>query len=150
MDVSVLVGQQWQVYVWERHLWIQLLPSANWTIKRYTFWFHPYFSSSVQHVFVLLEWFVRWEISGRTAAVLWGAASRICSKQHVTFLCCSHQFFSPCVSLACRRCIHAVVPMQPQLKGHKRVLKISIPFCRLLNIKKGSTQLLQLSKINKV
>ena len=42
----------------------------------------------IQYVlYVLLEWFVRWEVIGCTAAVLLGAASRICSKQHVAFLC---------------------------------------------------------------
>ena len=38
-------------------------------------------------------------LCGRTAAVLRGAASRICSKQHTVFLCSSHQAFSQGVSL---------------------------------------------------
>ena len=37
---------------------------------------------------------------GRTAAVLWNVASKICSKQHVTFLCHLHPDLYPCVSLA--------------------------------------------------
>ena len=44
----------------------------------------PYFKNSTQHVlFVLLGWFVRSEVSGYTAAVLWDTAFRIRSKQHV-------------------------------------------------------------------
>ena len=31
----------------------------------------------------LIEWFERWDVSGRTAAVLWSAVSRNCSKPHV-------------------------------------------------------------------
>ena len=51
-------------------------------------------SPAVPHIlFVLLEWFVRWEVSGRTAAVLWFVALRICTKQHAAFLSSSHLFF---------------------------------------------------------
>ena len=32
-------------------------------------------------LFVILAWFMRLLVSGRTAAVLWDATSRICSKQ---------------------------------------------------------------------
>ena len=53
-----------------------------------------------------LGWFMRWEISGRTAAVLLGIASRICSKQYTAFLCSSHLAFSPCILLESRWCIH--------------------------------------------
>ena len=36
-----------------------------------------------QHVFLaFLGWFARREVNGYTTAVLWGAASRICSKQY--------------------------------------------------------------------
>ena len=48
-----------------------------------------FMSSSLllQHVFfMLLELFVRWEVSGSTASVLWCVTSRICSKQHSAFL----------------------------------------------------------------
>ena len=46
-----------------------------------------------------------------TDAVLQGAASRICLKQHAASLCCSHFSFSPRVSLNC----HAIVVILPQL-----------------------------------
>ena len=36
---------------------------------------------------------MRWEVGGRTAVVLWGVASRICSGQHITFLCSSYLAF---------------------------------------------------------
>ena len=36
---------------------------------------------------------MRWEVSGHTVAVLWDAASRICSKQHAVFLSNSHLLF---------------------------------------------------------
>ena len=42
---------------------------------------------------------MRWEVSGRTTAVLLDIAARIYSKQHATSLCCSHLAFSPSVSL---------------------------------------------------
>ena len=37
-------------------------------------------------LFILFGCFLRWEVSGYTAAVLWGVASRIYSKQHIEFL----------------------------------------------------------------
>ena len=49
--------------------------------------------------YVLFEWFVNWEVSGRTAAVLWGVASRIYSKYLVTFLFSSPLALSPWVLL---------------------------------------------------
>ena len=53
-----------------------------------------YFSWSAQYVLhILLGWFMRWEVNGSTATVLWGAASRTCLKQHAAFLCCSHLIF---------------------------------------------------------
>ena len=33
-------------------------------------------------LFGLIGWFVRWEVSACTFAVLWGVASRFCSKQY--------------------------------------------------------------------
>ena len=42
---------------------------------------------------VILGGFVRWKVAGRTAVVLYGATSRICLKQQVAFLCCSHIVF---------------------------------------------------------
>ena len=41
--------------------------------------------------FISLGWFVIWEANDHIAAVFWGAASGICSKQHVAFLCSSYQ-----------------------------------------------------------
>ena len=53
-----------------------------------------YFPSSAQHVLlVTLGWFVRWEVSGRTLAVLWSATFRFCSKQHAVSLSSFHQAF---------------------------------------------------------
>ena len=51
-----------------------------------------------------LGWFMRWEVSVHTAAVLEGAASRISSKQHAASLCSSHQAFSPGISLKSKWC----------------------------------------------
>ena len=42
-------------------------------------------------LFVLLESILRWEASCRIAEILWGVTSRICLKQHLTFL---YSFFS--------------------------------------------------------
>ena len=59
------------------------------------------FASPTLHVlFILLGWFLRWEVSGRTAAVLWDATSKICSRQHVASLYSSHLAFSQCTSWA--------------------------------------------------
>ena len=44
------------------------------------------------------EWLVRWMVHNHTAAVLWDASLRICSKQHVTFLCIFYQAFYMCIS----------------------------------------------------
>ena len=55
----------------------------------------------LQHVlFVLLWWFVRWEVSGCTVVVLKSVASKNCSKQHVAFLCSSHLAFSLCILIS--------------------------------------------------
>ena len=46
----------------------------------------------------MLGWFVRWKAGNHRAVVLKGAATRIYSKQHISFLCSSHQaFFSMCI-----------------------------------------------------
>ena len=45
--------------------------------------------------FPLTWWFVRWEASGRTTAVLWGVVSWICSKQHTAALCSFQLAFPP-------------------------------------------------------
>ena len=57
-------------------------------------WVCPYFSDSVLHVlFVLFGWFLRWEVSICTTAVLWDVTSWICSI-FVQFL---SSFFSICL-----------------------------------------------------
>ena len=40
---------------------------------------------------VRLRWFVRWKVGCHTVVVLCSVASRICPRQHVGFLCSSHQ-----------------------------------------------------------
>ena len=98
---SFLVGQHWHIHVYE-------------SIRERSLWFRPKFSSNAWPVLcVLFSWFVRWQVSGRTAAVLLGVASS--SKQHVTFSSNSHLIFSPDISLASRWCICTVVLIQPQL-----------------------------------
>ena len=100
-----------------------LLVSQHWrvhelrSIEEYHLWVCPWFSSSASHVlFVLLEGFWRWEVGGHTAVVLWGACFRICSKQHVAFLCCPHLAFSTRILLASDWCIYTVVFIQSQLR----------------------------------
>ena len=45
-----------------------------------------------------------------------GVTSRICSKQHIAFLCGTHQVSSLRVSVEFRRCNHKVVPIWPKLE----------------------------------
>ena len=52
---------------------------------------------------------MRREIGNRKTAVLWGVASRICSKQHVAIVNSSHIDFSPSISLMSMWCDYAVV-----------------------------------------
>ena len=42
-------------------------------------------------------WFMRWETGGHSTAVLQSVASRVCSRQHVAFLCSSHWTYSLCI-----------------------------------------------------
>ena len=52
------------------------------SIRESRLWVLPYFSGSALRVlFVLLRWLMKWEVSSRTAAVLWGPASRIYSER---------------------------------------------------------------------
>ena len=82
---SFLVGQHWHIH----------MPKS---IEKRRLWVRPFFSSSASHVlFILFEWFLRWEIGDRTAAVFWNVISRICSREHGTFLWSSHLTFSLCV-----------------------------------------------------
>ena len=78
---------------------------------------HPYFSNSSLHVLCfLLEWFMRWDVSGHISAVLLGADSRIYSKHPVASLCCSHLAFSSRVLLESLWCNYSVVLSQLQLR----------------------------------
>ena len=87
------------------------------SIRKHCLWVCPYISSSAQHVlFILHWWFVRWVISGSTAAFLWGATFRICWKQHTESLYSYHLAFSPSVSLKSKWCNHTVVLTQVQLR----------------------------------
>ena len=77
----LLFGQYWCIYVWE-------------FIGECCLWIHLYLPHSTQYaLLILLEWFVWWKVSDCTTAVLWGAASWICSNQHVAFLCSYHVAF---------------------------------------------------------
>ena len=59
--------------------------------------FAPYFSSSAQQVLiVLLGWIMKLDVIGRTLAVLWGAASRFCSKQLAASSCSPNLVFFRC------------------------------------------------------
>ena len=83
----LLVNQHWCVYMQK-------------FIGEYHLWVHPFFSSIGQYsLFILLGWFVKWELSGYITAVLWGAASRIWSEQQTVSLCSSYVTFSPNISL---------------------------------------------------
>ena len=84
-----------------------------------------YFTNSDQHVVVLLGWFLRWEASGCTAAVLLSAAFMIFSKWYPSFLCSSHLTFSPSVLLKSRWCSHTIVPTWLQL-GKNQLPALSI------------------------
>ena len=48
-----------------------------------------FISSATYFLFVLLRWFARWEVSGRTAAILYDTVSRICLKLYTASLCSS-------------------------------------------------------------
>ena len=76
--------------------------------------FVPYISCCALRLLRLTLMFVKWDVDGRT--VLWGTASRICSKQCVAFLCSSYVAFCSSVSLASTWCIHRVVLTKPQLE----------------------------------
>ena len=67
------------------------------------------FVLTYQVLFILLRWFVWWVVSGRTTVVFLDDVSRICSKQHVAFLCSSRFDFSLGVSLESIWCINIVV-----------------------------------------
>ena len=58
----------------------------------------------------------RWEVTGRTAAVLWDFAFWIHSKEQTAFLYSSRQTFTFCVLLAPMWCIYIVVLIHLQLR----------------------------------
>ena len=73
-------------------------------------WVCPCFSTSVPRVlFILLGWFLRWEVDGRIPVVLWGVASRICLIYLVAFLFHSYLVSSLCVLSTSMWYIHKVV-----------------------------------------
>ena len=80
---------------------------------------------------------LRWEVSDRTATVLWGVASRICPKYHVVFMCSDHLAFSPSNLFESRWCNHTVVPtlslfyqisIWPTYAEGRRVLLLSVAY----------------------
>ena len=71
---SFLTGLPGNILFPADSLWKSLLVSQNWRVymqevRERRLWFRPCFSSSVLHVFVLLEGFLKSEPSGRRAAV---------------------------------------------------------------------------------
>ena len=52
-------------------------------------------AGAVEYIECFSDWLVLWEMTGHADAVLWAAALRICSKQHVPFLSSSNLIFSP-------------------------------------------------------
>ena len=97
----LLVGRHWCVHV-------QLSRGeCSW-------WVFSYFTNSSQYV--LLGWFVRWEVSGRTTAVLLGAVSSICWKHPASFFCSSRLVFSLSISQEFRHCNRTVVPTRLQTR----------------------------------
>ena len=59
---------------------------------------------------------MKWKVHGCIAAALRGATSKICSEQHTSFLCSSHQAFSSGVSLKFMLCNHSIVLTYLQLR----------------------------------
>ena len=60
------------------------------SVREYRLWFR----CSVRYVLLnLFGWLLRWEESGRSAALLWGAISKIYSKLYAASLCSSHLDF---------------------------------------------------------
>ena len=68
-----------------------------------------YFTTSGSASLLCISWFVRWEVSGSTVAVLKSAASYICSKQHTAYLCSSHWAFSEGVLLGSKWCSYIIL-----------------------------------------
>ena len=89
---------------------------------------------SACHVSLTGMVFEMW-VSGRIAAVLWGVASRICSKQHVAFLRRSHLVFSSSVLLTSMCCIYTVVLTQRQLGKNVLFCRKMLLFFDVINFK---------------
>ena len=119
---SLLAGPPNYIQYWHRADMSSLCLSANKDvsidmspIRERRFRVRSWFSSSTPHVlFVLFGLFVRWKMSGCTAVVLTVVDIRICSKQHITFLCSSHLAFTQSISLAFMCCTQSVELTQLQ------------------------------------
>ena len=79
-------------------------------------------------LFLLLGWIVRWETSGHTDTVLWGAATRISSKQYAVSLC-SSKLASPNTSLN-----SSIVLIWLQLKNSSFILPKRLDFHMVNNL----------------
>ena len=105
-------AQRWMVdHYWWIHIWK--------SIGEYRKSIRAYFPSSAQHVWlVLLECFVWWEVSNRTAAAaaLKAAVSRTCLKQPGSSLWFFLLAFSLIVSLECKWCSRTLVLIRVQLR----------------------------------
>ena len=66
-------------------------------------------SACLLHLYLDVLWDGGWGVSGCTATFLWGAVSRICSKQHTTSLISSHQATSQDALLKSSWCSYTVV-----------------------------------------
>ena len=90
----------------------------------------------------LVGWFSRWVVGGRTAAVLWDAAFRICSIQPVAFLCNCRQAFFPYSWSRSIWCIRIVV-LTPSQLGKNSILFYWIGLTNQSNPKSTYLRLLQ-------
>ena len=71
--ISLSVPTILERFSWLHSVSVQILcwtANTSASMSERCLWCHPYFFSSTQHVlFVLLEYFLRWEVNGRTAVV---------------------------------------------------------------------------------
>ena len=82
------------------------------SIEEHCFRVCPYFSSSPPACLTHFGQFVRWDgvgVSDHMAVILSGAASKICSKQHVASLCCLYLVSFLDILLKSKWCNHIVV-----------------------------------------
>ena len=83
VDLNVLPGHPTLASLWVVIHW-----------KKHPLWVRPRFNDSVLYVLsILLGWFLRRKVSGRTSVVFWGIVCRICLKLFVAFLCRDHPAF---------------------------------------------------------